>query len=45
MANLTEEEREALRDISYTEELSDTSKALLFMAFIYTPILYLIVRG
>jgi len=45
MANITEEERDALRDINCNAEASDTPKALAFMAFIYLPILYLLLKG
>jgi hypothetical protein len=44
MANLTEKEKDALQAITYTEEPTDTPKALLFMAFIYMPILYLLIK-
>jgi len=45
MANLTQKEKDALHAIEYTEHPTDTPKALFFMAFIYMPILYLLLRG
>ena len=46
MANLTDKEKDELMDIECIGSTkSDVNKALLFMAFIYTPILYLVIRG
>jgi len=46
MANLTDKEKDELMDIECIGNTeSDINKALLFMAFIYTPILYLALRG
>ena len=45
MANLTDNEKEALQAIKCEEDISDKTKAVLFMLCVYMPILYLIMRG